>query len=703
MKNINMVFITDNDFAILTGVAIYSLKKHANKNCIYNINIICNKVKDSYILRFKNLKTKRFIINIIKVDGSKYDNLKKDNLHVSTTAIFKFDLPNIFPNLDKILYVDGDVLFQSDLINLYNEDISKNYAGVVIDYNGLTYPSEFKKRLRVKNKYYFNSGMLLLNLKKLREDNIPQKLIKYRLYKNNFYMDQDAFNVVFKDNVKYLSLNYNFVITCWRNFEENIFIDFFNLEKQVEKIDYLKNADIVHFASADKPSKYIDVPMASEWFKYFNSSTFKNIELNRKYLKKINPEHIYFTNSELLTEDTLKSDNPSVSVIIPSYNARKYIYRTIKSVTSQTLKNIEIICVDDGSTDGTYERLEQLAQEDSRIKLFRQKNQFAGVARNNGITKATGDYIVFLDSDDQLKENALMKMYKKAISVDADIVITKAFSLDDKTKKVSIDGAGFSLNEKFLPNKDVFNGEDIPKYIFNITGGNPWAKMFKRAFIIYNQIKFLPIKRSEDFYFVIIALAYANRITCIRERLLYYRINNSTSLESTKDETPLLFWEANMCLYNYLKEHNLFEKYKQSFLNNSLEKIIINFKNVNSVISLEKILLLLKENAEPFFDFYNQKKEYWYSKANYEFAKYLLSIPNIMKYFNDILEENKKLKEQLKRESTSGNIREKPKRIKTPFKQKIKLIKKRGIRYCIIRLFAGRKAGDKYLTKKGLW
>lgn len=701
MDSINMVFITDDNFAILTGIAIYSLKKHANKNYLYNINIICNNVNDNYILRFKNLRSKKFKVNIIKVDGKKYEKLKKDNLHVSTTAIFKFDLPNIFPNLDKILYIDGDVLIQSDLINLYNEDISKNYAGVVIDFNGLTYPSEFKARLKVKNKYYFNSGMLLLNLKKLREDNVAQKLIKYRLYKNNFYMDQDAFNVVFKDNVKYLSLNYNFVITCWRNFDEDVFVDFFGLKKQEKKIDYLKNADIVHFASADKPSKYIDVPMASDWFKYFKSSSFKDIELERKYLKKINPSHVYFTNSELLTEDTLKSDNPSVSIIIPSYNARQYIYRTIKSVTTQSLKNIEIICVDDGSTDGTYERLKELALYDNRIKLFKQQNQYAGVARNNGIQKALGDYIVFLDSDDQLKENALMKMYKKAISTDADIVITKAFSLDDKTKKVSIDGAGFSLNEKFLPGKDVFNGDDIPKYIFNITGGNPWAKMFKRSFIISNQIKFLPIKRSEDFYFVIIALAYASRITCVKERLLYYRINNSKSLESTKDETPLLFWEANMCLYNYLKEHNLFEKYKQSFLNNSLDKIIINFKNVNSVISLEKILYLLKENAETFFDFYNHKGEYWHSKSNYDFAKYLLSIPNITKYFNDILEENRRLKAQLKKES--NNLKERSKKIKTPFKQKLKLIKKRGIRYCIIRLFAGRKAGDKYLTKKGLW
>ena len=704
MKNIDLVFITDEGFALLTGVAIYSLKKNSNKNFNYNINIICSNVTEESLNNFKALSSKNFNINIVDVDGSKYENLKKDNLHVSTTALFKFDLPNIFDNLDKILYIDGDVLIQSDLVNLFETDIDKNYAGVVVDYGGLTYPSEFKKRLKIKHKYYFNSGMMLLNLKKLREDNIPAKLVDYRIHGRNFYMDQDALNVVFKENVKYLSLNDNFVITCWRNVDESVLTDFYGLKKQKSMIDYLNNANVVHYASADKPSKYEDVPHSSLWFKYFKYSPFNKTILNRKYLKKINPDHVYFKRKELENEDTNKTDCPSISVIIPSYNSERYIKRTLESVVSQSLKNIEIICVDDGSTDSTCDIIEEFKSNDKRIKLYKQKNQFAGVARNNGIKYATGDYIVFCDSDDQLREDALIKLYRRALKHDTDIVLAKALSLDDKTKKISVEGAGFCLNEKLLPSEEVFCGNDIPDRIFNITGGNPWAKCFKRDFILKHDIKFLPIRRCEDFYFVAIALAYAERVSAIHERLVYYRINNAGSLEATKDQTPLLFWDATKQLIDYLKQHDLYEKYEQSILNNALDKIVHTYKNANSVYTLEAILEMLKNEAVTLFDFENHKESYWHIKENYHFIKYLASLPGVMKYVNDILAENKRLKNQQKttvvEKTKNGKVKEK---VNTPLKTKIKLIKKRGLKYCFIRVFKGRHAGDKYLTDKGLW
>lgn len=697
MNSINIVFITDNGFAVLTGVAIYSLKKHANPNIKYNINIICNNVDQNYILNFKKLKSKNFYIKIVKVDGKKYEDLKKDNLHVSTTALFKFDLPNIFPNLDKILYIDGDVLIQSDLCDLYKTDISDFYAGVCIDYGGLTFPMPFNKRLKIKNKYYFNSGMLLLNLKKLRNDDIPKKLIDYRINKNNFYMDQDAFNVIFKEKVKYLSFKYNFIITCWRDFGENILTDFYKLPKKEKRVDYLLDAEIIHFASADKPNKYIDVPLSSVWYEYYINSTFKNVNIERIYLKKIKPDHVYFQNPELETEDTLKIDKPLISVIIPVYNASNYIKRTMLSVTTQSLKDIEIICVDDGSTDNSVNKLIEYANNDKRISIYRQKNQYAGVARNNGILKAKGDYIVFLDSDDKLENDALIKMYKKAISTNSDIVITSAYFLNDITKKVT--PADFCLRTSFLPAKEVFNANDIPKYIFNITGGNPWAKMFKRTFIIEHDIKFLPIKRSEDFYFVCLSLVKAKRISVIKDRLFFYRINNSNSLESTKDETPLIFWDANMILYKHLIDNDIFEKYKQSFLNDSLTRMVYNLKQVRSLESFNKIFNILKTEGEKIFKFNEKSDNYWYFKSHIDYINILIKYKNVLDLINGLIKENQTCKN-----SFPSKKRKIPnKKPKITFKQKIKLAKKRGLVYCLIRLFRGRSSADQYLTKKGLW
>ncbi len=699
MKRIDVAFITDEGFALLTGVAIYSLKKNSNKKFVYNINIICSGVSSESKSNFKKLASKGFNINIIELDGSKYRSMKKDNLHVSTTALFKFDLPNIFFKLDKILYIDGDVLIQDDLVDLFNTNIDGKYAGVVVDYNGLTYPSDFRKRLKIKHKFYFNSGMMLLNLSKMRKDNITKKLLDYRKKGVNFYMDQDALNVVFKENVKYLSLNYNFVVTCWRHADHNIFTDFFHLNKQKNMMDYLNNASIVHYASADKPSKYYDVPHASRWYQYFQNSTFKQTTLNRQYLKKKVPDHIYFKREDLQDQDVVKTDTPSISVIVPSYNSERYIKSTLQTIVSQSLKNIEIICVDDGSTDSTCKIIESFMKNDSRIKLIKQKNQHAGVARNNGIGVATGDYVVFCDSDDKLRDEALMKLYKKAINTDADIVLAKAFSLDDITKKVSIEGAGFCLNNTLLPNKDVFNAEDIPTKILNITGGNPWAKCFKRNLITEHNIQFLPIKRCEDFYFVSIALVYAKKITVLQERIVYYRINNSTSLEATKDQTPLLFWDALKQLVDYFKENNLYNKYEQSLLNNALDKVVNTYKNSNSIYTLEAIFDMLKQEGCKFFNFEKHTEKYWHNQNNYRFINYLLSLKSIVQYFNDILIENKKLKQ----EKVSVVVKEKNKKTKASLRVRIKLLKKHGWKYFFIRLFKGKKAGFEYLTKNNLW
>ena len=89
-----------------------------------------------------------------------------------------------------------------------------------------------------------------------------------------------------------------------------------------------------------------------------------------------------------------------VSVIIPVYNAEKYLRQCLDSVVNQTLRDIEIICVDDGSTDGSIEILREYEQKDSRVKVLCQKNQYAGVARNNGLSHASGEYVFFMDSDD---------------------------------------------------------------------------------------------------------------------------------------------------------------------------------------------------------------------------------------------------------------------------------------------------------------
>lgn len=103
-----------------------------------------------------------------------------------------------------------------------------------------------------------------------------------------------------------------------------------------------------------------------------------------------------------------------VSIVMPIYNAENYLKDSLDSLISQKYKNLEIICVDDGSTDNSLRILENYKRIDDRIKILKQKNQFAGVARNNGLDHANGKYIMFLDSDDIFEKSMISNLVKKA-------------------------------------------------------------------------------------------------------------------------------------------------------------------------------------------------------------------------------------------------------------------------------------------------
>ena len=114
---------------------------------------------------------------------------------------------------------------------------------------------------------------------------------------------------------------------------------------------------------------------------------------------------------------------PKVSVIIPVYNVEKYLSECLDSVVNQTLKDIEIICVNDGSPDGSAEILEEYAQKDNRIKVITQENRGVSEARNSGLKIASGEYIAFLDSDDYIDLKFFEQLYKRGIESNSDVVV----------------------------------------------------------------------------------------------------------------------------------------------------------------------------------------------------------------------------------------------------------------------------------------
>lgn len=253
---------------------------------------------------------------------------------------------------------------------------------------------------------------------------------------------------------------------------------------------------------------------------------------------------------------------PKVSVIIPVYNVEEYLSQCLDSVVNQTLSDIEIICVDDGSSDKSFEILQKYADKDSRIKIFKQENQGAGAARNNGLDKATGDYLYFLDSDDYIKLNCLEKLYKKIIFENSDICVCQNEILLDSKQEIKICVA---KNMKLVSDKNKFNVFDVPNVIFKFCNIPAFTKLYKKDFIKNNKIRFQEIKTCNDVFFNYCSLTLANSITTVPEALVIYRAEQKHNLSANRGKHVNCILDAFSMLKTELENRDLFSLVEDAF------------------------------------------------------------------------------------------------------------------------------------------
>ena len=274
-KNIVPIVVhTDNNYVIPTIVTITSLVVNKYKNTPYKIYVLGNK------LSHENKKLLSKIPGVEVIDHvSKFTQFEGKHQHVSSTDLFKFDLPDVFSQYDKILYLDVDMIIQRDLSELYHIDLEDNYVAAVKDMQGMVL-EHHHTRIGLEN--YFNAGMMLLNLKKMREDNISDRLIDYKLHKDTgHFMSQDALNCVFGDKVKYIDPKYNYMWPNLRAFTDEKIENFYDIT-EVEWNNIRYNAHIVHLTNKLKPWKYIEACGAGLWASYYYKSVLKSKRI--KYL-----------------------------------------------------------------------------------------------------------------------------------------------------------------------------------------------------------------------------------------------------------------------------------------------------------------------------------------------------------------------------------------------------------------------------------
>ena len=228
------------------------------------------------------------------------------------------------------------------------------------------------------------------------------------------------------------------------------------------------------------------------------------------------------------------SQLPAVSIIIPMYNAERYIKSCIKSAQRQTLQNIEIICVDDCSTDNTFNIVSEMAKQDSRIRLARLRQNSGGASepRNYGMRLSRGKYIAFLDSDDMYTKTAMAELVTEAEKFQADVVHTEqvyfpendAVEVTDETKftTFSKERGGFCS----APTLETDNLAERVQMFFNgrLFG---WVhnKLFRRDFLMEHDLKFAPLKTSEDIVFYFFVICTAPRLVRVPNIIYIYRQN----------------------------------------------------------------------------------------------------------------------------------------------------------------------------------
>lgn len=315
-------------------------------------------------------------------------------------------------------------------------------------------------------------------------------------------------------------------------------------------------------------------------------------------------------------------DKPCISIIVPVYNAENTIKKTIKSIRNQTLTNIEIIFINDGSKDSSIDILEKYSKIDNRIKILNQENLGVSKARNKGIELAVGEYISFVDSDDYIEENMYSRLYNKAKRFNIDIV---KGSYTTEWKSGEGNDRYYNLDENLIYNKDFINKVVIRELIgvgfdrlsdwLNGKKFDPyyfvWGTIYKSELIKKNNIFFNEeIKIGEDVLFNLYSFYYAESFEIVNKPMYHWVDNNESITRNVKLDlcrSKLIGLEKRR---EFCRKNNLDDCYKNSYRCQSIllciysTKYMSNISNYNTKEVLNEIKYIFNS------DIVNESREY---------------------------------------------------------------------------------------------
>lgn len=285
---------------------------------------------------------------------------------------------------------------------------------------------------------------------------------------------------------------------------------------------------------------------------------------------------------------------------MPVYNAEKHLGETLGYVCSQTLQNIEIICVDDGSTDASRAIMQEYAAKDPRLHILSQQNQYAGVARNNGMAVAKGKYLIFLDSDDIFVPDMLEKLYNRAEETAADIVCCGGSNYNEASQRVlTAKWILPGLKTEGVSPHAFYPLQETPGEIFTYSSVVPWNKLFRRAFIQENGIRWFHSRSSNDLTFICHCMAVAKKVSLLHEPLMQYRTRQD-SLWHSNSKPPRDIYDAHVELLRRMRNLNMPRTVIMGVYQHLLHDLSMHLAPNDAARAAERAAIL-KDEYEPVF------------------------------------------------------------------------------------------------------
>jgi glycosyltransferase involved in cell wall biosynthesis len=287
------------------------------------------------------------------------------------------------------------------------------------------------------------------------------------------------------------------------------------------------------------------------------------------------------------------TDIIKISIIVPVHNTSNYLRKCIESLINQTLKEIEIIFVNDGSTDNSLVILDEYAARDKRISVISQENYGPGSARNAGIKLAKGEYLRFVDSDDFVDLTMYEKLYKNAIFYNSDVVIVGIYLYDTNTGAIWT----FRNSEiyKAFSNEGIFTAAEHPVLMQYV---GIWDKLYKRELVEKYSLVVPENCLYEDVLFPIQAYVLADRISLIDEPLYYYRKfagNSIVDRETKEDDHKFDFLRSIKDSRDFLISKNLYQHFQKDFLMYQFKQIGFHRCNLHGYKNYKRFMMLLNE------------------------------------------------------------------------------------------------------------